>query len=241
MMKLTRIGLEQKRYRGSDIQLSEDGRVLYASVRYREPKEDDDDENGSDDAPTFGYQNGRARPQAFARVLEQEQLTGVNDTLLTQTYGKRRARRQIGNNGILTAVLLSQPQYPAQAAPGYPIQILMQASSPTGGGRSNIISPAPWHNGVFALSDSDHGLVQVWRLDGISLLPADGPHRQIAPLNLNSRPSSPLPNIRTSIVAEWHAPASAVGDPRVTDETEDSDAGLIRFQRGCCANAVWLN
>jgi hypothetical protein len=217
-------------------------------VRYREPKADDDDDDGGggggggrDD----DKRRKRKRDTSSTLVLQRQQLDDVDDTLVhtNSSNNRRQFRRQIGNNGILTAVLLSDPQYPAQGPPGYPLQILMQASSPTGGGRSNVISVAPWNSGVFALSDSDHGFVQIWRLDGISDLPSDGPHRPIAPLNINSRPNPPLPNVRTNIVAEWHAPPAAVGDPRVLNDDRDDDNGNgpIQFGRGCCAYAAWLN
>jgi hypothetical protein len=224
---LTITGLAENSYRGSEIQLSEDGRVLYATVRYRERKSDD----GDDDRATAKYVT-----RDTSTVLSQDFLTPVNRTF---PGAKKVYSRQAGTNGILTAVLLSEGR-PGSFSGGYPIQMLMQASTPTSGGRSNVVKVAPWNNGVFALSDSDRGFVQIWRLDGISGLPPDTVHVPLPALNINWKPQGPPSNIRASIVGEWRAPTSAVGNKAYPNDDDLPDE-IIPSGRGCCSNAIWYD
>lgn len=145
--------------------------------------------------------------------------------------------------GFLTAVLLSDPAQPSvgnslNADKGWPLQMIMQAQTATTGGKSNSVAPAPWSNAMFALTDSEIGMVQVWRLDGLLNLPRDGPKSMISqsqPMTGNApfgagksgqRSSTmppPLANIRANIVAEWRAPPDAVGDPNMIKGSSGRD------------------
>jgi hypothetical protein len=166
---------------------------------------------------------------------------------------KKRAPK---NPGFLTAVLLSDPSSPA--AKGVPLTILMQAATGTSGGRSNVIAPAPGAPGRFALVDTELGIVQVWRLDGLGALPRDGPRGKLQLTSLNAPGAASIyGSVRTSIVGEWHAPPYAVGDRNLNrpqdDPAGDYDEALTKRQvdsyfgnpipagRGCCANAIWLD
>jgi hypothetical protein len=84
--------------------------------------------------------------------------------------------------GFMTAILLTKQDSVVGARPpplssgrdvgaGYPIQIILQVSTSTSGGRSNSVTPAQWGNEFVALADSEKGLVQVWRFDGLADLP----------------------------------------------------------------------
>jgi hypothetical protein len=124
-----------------------------------------------------------------------------------------KSRIQNENTGFVTAVLLADP---INGPKGMPLSVLMQAATGTSGGRSNIVVPAPWDPGHFILVDSEMGLAQIWRLDGLSKLPRDGPRGNFQQLS-STDPFSPIDQgyagVRTSIVAEWKAPPAVVGSP----------------------------
>jgi hypothetical protein len=299
--------VDPKIYRGQDLFLSKDGNILYGSVRYRAPRDDDnvaggdgdrdDDEDDRDNddedederpASTWSFSNlfggGRTSGKTDDNNAKQSQGSvwggtrggwnskNVADDIemiykdkldevhyLDPKLRKRQAPASPGSTpGFITAVLLSDPPNapktginPKGNSRGWPLQMIMQASTPTTGGKSNAVMPAPWNNGYFALADSEVGFVQVWRLDGLAGLPRDGPKAMIQsqsnPMAGNSpigagksgqraspQISQTLTNIRANIVAEWRAPADAVGDPNQIKGSSgrDPDRGsrpLLRF------------
>jgi hypothetical protein len=103
--------------------------------------------------------------------------------------------------GFLTAILLTNPDTPGQlantppragdAGAGYPIQVILQVSTSTSGGKSNAITPAHWANEYVALADSEKGLVQVWRFDGLNALPREAPPAPPPPAPAPSPTSQP--------------------------------------------------
>jgi hypothetical protein len=100
--------------------------------------------------------------------------------------------------GFLTAIQLTATEGSAPSNPrpgareaGYPLQILLQVSTSTSGGRSNSITPAHWANEYVVLTDSEKGLVQVWRFDGLERLPQDAPPASSQPQSPQPRPQQP--------------------------------------------------
>jgi len=266
--------------------------MLYGSVIYRPPKNEDDDDDADDEADystsPSPYQSGtyqvpssmleglasmfggrsksNLRDRRSVADIVTETPTHLKAPLITTAHtSPRHKKRETATPGFLTAVVLSNP--PNGGIKGYPLQVVMQVATGTGGGRSNIVTPAPWSNDLFALSDSERGLVQIWKLDGIANLPLDGPRGMIPTLPLNQAGNQrgkqgSVPNVRASIVAEWTAPPQAVGNlneennndnrkrswwsrvmgsktKRAATGTEAAPA--IPSGRGCCANAVWLD
>jgi hypothetical protein len=139
-----------------------------------------------------------------------------------------KSRVQSSTSGFITAVLLSDPR---RGPKGVPLSVLMQAATGTSGGRSNIVAPAPWNSSHFALVDSEMGLAQVWKLDGLMNLPREGPRGKFQQLSSKGAPSYIDPgyaSIRTSIVAEWRAPPEAVGNP-LTKSGSGRDNNEIRM------------
>lgn len=104
--------------------------------------------------------------------------------------------------GFLTAILLESQDLPAgtgfkaATSAGYPRSVLLQVSTSTSGGRSNGLSVAPWSNEYVALADSEKGLVQVWRFEGISAALGSG------------TANSPTPQSASSPIAQQQAPPS---------------------------------
>ncbi|KAF2429507.1 3-carboxy-cis,cis-mucoante lactonizing enzyme, partial [Tothia fuscella] len=96
--------------------------------------------------------------------------TGLSYNLVAPATPSAAPEPTILEPGFLTAILLnandgapsSQPR-PINQEPGYPIQMILQVATSTSGGRSNSIAPAPWANDHVVLTDSEKGLVQIWR------------------------------------------------------------------------------
>ncbi|KAF2664247.1 hypothetical protein BT63DRAFT_429769 [Microthyrium microscopicum] len=130
--------------------------------------------------------------------------------------GSKIHKRQAMNPGFLTAIALSDPA--GSQNRGFPLQVIMQVATSTTGGRSNVLTPAPWGNGYFSLTDSERGIVQIWKVDGLEALPRDGPQSNFNHIPVSGDPlrgtqeNNAYANVRPSIVAEWIAPADAVGD-----------------------------
>jgi carboxy-cis,cis-muconate cyclase len=51
------------------------------------------------------------------------------------------------------------------AADGHILQQAWTGQTKTSGGLANAVSPAPWSDGFVALTDSEKGFVQIWKLD----------------------------------------------------------------------------
>jgi hypothetical protein len=221
-------GINPKLYRGHELVLSADSNILYGTVRYNGARCDEADD---DDTKRF-------LDDANINVARREKVDPVH------AENPNISTRQVANPGYLTAILLSDPAGPPKPgmiqSKGYPLQMFMQAATPTTGGDSNAISPAPWNNGFFVLTDSEIGIVQIWRLDGLSDLPRNGVQ---PPKNKGSKGGNggkggkdgnggkdgmsllppQLANIRANIVAEWRAPANAVGDPKLSQANPRGD------------------
>ncbi|KAF2405192.1 putative isomerase YbhE [Trichodelitschia bisporula] len=109
-----------------------------------------------------------------AEYLADEISISVNNDVLYASTRHRpnptrrpRNKRRSGRNGYVTAILLvpmkesktPQPNHPQ--GPGFPLRRLFQVQTSTSGGIANTVSPAPWGNEYFALSDSEVGMVQL--------------------------------------------------------------------------------
>jgi hypothetical protein len=180
-------------------------------------------------------------PVIFADQLDEVHIEGPDVKI-----------RQSATPGYLTAILLASPQKTGAQGQnqgqvkGYPLQMIMQVATPTTGGKSNIVIPAPWDNNFFALTDSEIGFVQVWRLDGLLQLPRDGPMAG-GQLSMPGAPKggqrasqlpSPLANIRANIVAEWRAPADAVGDVNIIKGSSGRDDRRVQRTPGLLSRAL---
>jgi hypothetical protein len=216
-------GINPKQYRGQELVLSADSNILYGTVRYSSAKDIDADDSDDNDTK-------RIQANANIHIISRDSVDPVH------VDNPNLSTRQIANPGYLTAIHLSDPPGPPPPRPGttlqpkgYPLQMFMQAATTTAGGASNAVAPAPWHNGFFALTDSEVGIVQIWRLDGLADLPRDavrppknkgrkaGQAAQAAQTGTEGMASllpPALANIRANIVAEWRAPAHAVGDAK---------------------------
>jgi carboxy-cis,cis-muconate cyclase len=107
-------------------------------------------------------------------------LSADNNILYASTRfkGAQRAagapsRPGDGNGlGYVTAILLvpiSEKQTPEVGhtqGPGFPLRQLFQIKTTTSGGASNAVSPAPWDRDYFAISDTEVGQVEIWKIEG---------------------------------------------------------------------------
>lgn len=91
--------------------------------------------------------------------------------------------------GYLTGLQLSESPSDGNGA-GYPLGIILQVSTSTSGGKSSVISAAPWSNEHVTLADSELGLVQVWRFEAVT----DGPQSSPTQTSGNKFQSPPLNN-----------------------------------------------
>ena len=154
-------------------------------MQRRKDEEDDDgdddgDEGEDDDEDSRNDNNERLTARSIGT-----HLLGKRQTQWPWNRGgmgsdnKNRPAPATLQPGFLTAILLNTQASPTggyssaqnQVVAGYPLQVLLQVATSTSGGKSNSISPAQWHPEYLALADSEKGLVQVWRFDGVGGLP----------------------------------------------------------------------
>jgi hypothetical protein len=89
----------------------------------------------------------------------------------SKSLGKARSAGP-GGPGYVTAILLipiferQAPEPGHNEGPGYPLRQLFQMKTTTGGGASNAVSPAPWDSNYFAISDTEIGQVEIWKIEG---------------------------------------------------------------------------
>jgi carboxy-cis,cis-muconate cyclase len=75
---------------------------------------------------------------------------------------------------LLTAISESEVANGRAVGAGFPLGPLFHMSTRTGGGLANAISPAPWSSDYFALADSEFGLIEVWKIDGLDMVSYTG-------------------------------------------------------------------
>jgi carboxy-cis,cis-muconate cyclase len=123
-------GQDPALYKATEVLLSADNNILYASTRYK------------------GTASNSEKPVKAAGP---------------------------SSPGYVTAILLvpiSEKQSPDAShaeGPGFPLRQLLQMKTTTSGGASNAISPAPWDRDYFAISDTEIGQVEIWKIQGGAL------------------------------------------------------------------------
>ncbi|KAF2399737.1 3-carboxy-cis,cis-mucoante lactonizing enzyme [Trichodelitschia bisporula] len=173
--------------------------VRYRPDRDRDEDEeegDEGDEGDDDEEETTSSRGSGGRPAASPPVnkllakLNPRQWGGWRPTGGAAPKPASAAAPVKLPPGFLTAILISNPDNDpgapaavptvpgrsANAQPkgaGYPLAKIMQVSTSTSGGKSNAVMPAYWSNEYMALSDSEAGMVQVWRIEGLLNLPKD--------------------------------------------------------------------
>jgi hypothetical protein len=215
------LGVNESNYRGHELALSADSNILYVTSRYRvqrreedddddekdeEGEEDDDEKVGAvdDEDSRFNQRNSQEPNPTLRKRQFPYNLFGGSSTSARATATAAASSAATVQPGFLTAILLTSQDGVAgtQRTPvgaGYPIQVILQVSTSTSGGKSNSVTPAHWGNEFVALADSEKGLVQVWRFDGLGDLPKDvpGPAPVAAPRPPVKITPQPLPQPTT--------------------------------------------
>jgi len=186
-----------------------------------------------------GARNGSPSSPTQPRILSQDSADPVIPLQGSHALHRRQGFRQAQSPGFLTATLLAdgleggRKGFPIQlltqvstATTGgrsntFAIAPFRSSSSifnpsPSSNFTDNIIKPParpspdiPPDSQTLALTESDVGLVQIWRLDGLRDMPHDAP--VVALANQPGMLPEVLVKLRVTIVAEWRAPATLEG------------------------------
>lgn len=135
-------GADPADYMATEVILSADSNILFASTRYR-----------------------------ALRAQSEDQLPVTKGPLTKEEvyhYKSRRSpvlQKHASKSGYITAILLVPQNEQSNAeflqGSGFPIRELFQTQTTTSGGMSNAITPAPWDRNYFTISDTEVGQVEV--------------------------------------------------------------------------------
>jgi carboxy-cis,cis-muconate cyclase len=129
-------------YMATEVILSADSNILFASTRYR-----------------------ALRAQSLGDSASVRGPLSKEDVYHHKSRRSPVLQRRAPQTGYVTAILLvpqseqSNPEFPQGA--GFPLRQLFQTKTTTSGGMSNAVSPAPWDRNYFTISDTEIGQVEV--------------------------------------------------------------------------------
>jgi hypothetical protein len=160
---LTHQGADPNRYAADEVLLSADANILFSSTRYRQEYEP---------APLPSNEAGDGRGGNGDRDRDDD-----DDDRNSDRSKGRSVQSAPSQPGYINAILLTplaeqeNPQERRQVGSGFPLRRLFQLATTSSGGLANTVSPAPWGNDFFALTDSELGVIEVCEFHIIDTVP----------------------------------------------------------------------